>query len=161
MLELNPGLTIWTIVTFLALLAILRAVAWKPIIGALTARETAIRESLERADHARQEAERIIAEHSVKLARADEEARRILIDAREGAERLKDEIATKARQEGERMLEFANAEIERSRKAAQQQLQAEVANLAIHAAERILNETLDAARQKSLSDRIISELPKN
>lgn len=161
MLELNPGLTIWTIITFVALLILLRAVAWKPIIAALTARETAIRESLEKAEHARQEAERMIAEHISRLAAADEEARKILIEARENAERMKNEFAEKARQEADRMMEYAHAEIERSRKTASVQLQGEVATLAIKAAERILNETLDAARQKSLSDRIIADLPKN
>src|SRR5947208_1125159 len=102
MLELNPGLTIWTIVTFVALLVILRAFAWKPIIAALTARENAIRESLEKAEHARQEAERMIAEHISRLAKAEEEARRILIEAREQAEKIKDDIAAKTRQEAER-----------------------------------------------------------
>ena len=161
MLELNPGLTIWTIITFVALLLILRAVAWKPIIGALTARETGIRESMERAEHARQEAERMIAEHNTRLAKADEEARRILIEAREAAERLKSEFADKTRKEAERLMEYAHAEIERSRRAAQMQLQTEVASLAIKAAEQILRETLDASRQKTITDRIIADLPKN
>lgn len=161
MLELNPGLTIWTIVTFLVLLLILRAVAWKPIIAALTARETAIRESLEKAEHARQEAERMIAEHNSRLAKAEEEGRRILIEAREAAERLKNEFADKTRKEADRLMEYAHAEIERSRRAAQMQLQTEVASLAIKAAERILNETLDAGRQKTLTDKIIADLPKN
>lgn len=161
MLELNPGLTIWTIVTFFALLVLLRAFAWKPILAALTARETAIQESLDKAEHARQEAERMIAEHISRLAKAEEEARRILIEAREGAEKIKDDIAAKSREEAERIMQYAQTEIERSRKAAMISLQTEVASLAISAAERILKETLDAAKQTSLSNRIIADLPKN
>lgn len=161
MLELNPGLTIWTIVTFFALLVLLRAFAWKPILAALTARETAIQESLDKAEHARQEAERMIAEHMSRLAKAEEEARRILIEAREGAEKIKDDIAAKSREEAERIMQYAQTEIERSRKAAMISLQTEVASLAISAAERILKETLDAAKQTSLANRIIADLPKN
>ena len=58
MLEINPGVAIWTIITFLILVVILKKVAWGPIIEALTRREESIRKALEDAQRAKEEAER-------------------------------------------------------------------------------------------------------
>jgi len=53
MLEINPGLIVWTIITFVMLLVILRAVAWKPLVDALQKREQGIRDALKNAEDAR------------------------------------------------------------------------------------------------------------
>ncbi len=161
MLELNPGLTIWTIVTFLILLGLLRMFAWKPMLKALAAREDAIREALDHAERARQETERLMAENATRMAAAEAEAGRLLADARLEAERRKDEMAQHAREEADRIIKGARAEIERAQRAAMQSLQNDVAALAISAAERILAETLDEGRQRKLTDTIIAGLPKN
>ena len=60
MLEINPGLIIWTIITFVIVLVILRATAWKPLLGALTAREEKIRSSLKDAQDAQQQARALL-----------------------------------------------------------------------------------------------------
>jgi len=161
MLELNPGLTIWTIVTFLALLLLLRAFAWKPILNALTNRENTIRESLERAEHAKETAERILAENNKRLAEAEDESRRIIAQGREAAEHVKNEIAQKAHEEAQGILQQAKAEIERSKVAALQELRTEIASLAIQAAGKILDETLDEAKHRKVIDKVIDNLPKN
>src|SRR5579883_1322524 len=150
MLELNPGLTIWTIVTFLALLLLLRAFAWKPILNALTNRENTIRESLERAEHAKETSERILAENNKRLAEAEQESRHIIAQGREAAEHVKSEIAQKAHEEAQNMLQQAKAEIERSKLAALQELRTEIASLAIQAAGKILDETLDETKHRKV-----------
>ena len=77
------------------------------------------------------------------------------------AEKLKAEIVAKAHQQAQQELERASAEIQRNVEAAKQQLRGEIADLAIRAAEKILDETLDAARQKKLVDSFINQIPKN
>jgi F-type H+-transporting ATPase subunit b len=62
MLEITPGLILWTIITFVIVLAILRLTAWKPLLAALTAREEKIRSSLDQAERAQQEAARLLEE---------------------------------------------------------------------------------------------------
>lgn len=161
MLELNPGLTIWTIVTFLALLLLLRAFAWKPILNALTNRENTIRESLERAEHAQETAERILAENNKRLAEAEEESRRIIAQGREAAEHVKSEITQRAHDEAQTMIQQAKAEIDRSKVAALQELRTEIASLAVQAAGKILDETLDEAKHRKVIDKVIDNLPKN
>ena len=161
MLELNPGLIAWTIITFLLLVTVLRAFAWKPILGALQKREEHIRTTLERTEEARNEAARLLEENRKQLLRAEQEGQRIMAESRAFGDKLKDEIVAKANQQSQRMVEQAKEEINRDKDAALIQLRTEVASLAIKAAEKILDETLDDARHRKIVDSYINQLPKN
>jgi F-type H+-transporting ATPase subunit b len=161
MLELNPGLVAWTIITFVLLVITLRAFAWKPLLHALQQREEHVRMSLERAEHAKQEAERILEENRKQLAQADAEAQRVLSEGRALGEKLKNEMVEQANQQSRKMIEQAKQEIERDKELALSQLRSEVANLAVKAAEKILDETLDEQRHKKIVDSYLRDLPKN
>jgi len=161
LLELNPGLLIWTGITFLLVLLILSKFAWKPLIRALSKREETIRLSIERAEEAKAEAERLLAEHAKRLASTQEETARLIRDARAGAETMKNDIVEKANANARRMLDAAKEEIDRKTEQAIGQLRGEVAGLAIKAAEKILEETLDESRQRALVEKFLNELPKN
>ncbi|PIU44383.1 MAG: ATP synthase F0 subunit B [Ignavibacteriales bacterium CG07_land_8_20_14_0_80_59_12] len=161
LLELNPGLLIWTGITFLLVLLILSKFAWKPLIRALSKREETIRLSIERAEEAKAEAERLLAEHAKRLASTQEETARLIRDARADAETMKNDIVEKANANARRMLDAAKEEIDRKTEQAIGQLRGEVAGLAIKAAEKILEETLDESRQRALVEKFLNELPKN
>ena len=161
MLDINPGLIIWTIVTFLILVVVLRAYAWKPLLKALQDRENHVRSSLERAEHAQAEAERILAENRRELSKAEVEAQRILGEGRSLGEKLKNEMLEQANRQSRKMLDQAKQEIEREKDAALEKLRSEVAILAIGAAEKILDETLDETRHRKIVDAYLKDLPKN
>ncbi len=161
MLELNPGLIAWTIITFLLLVTVLRAFAWKPILGALKTREEGIRTTLERAEEARNEAARLLEEHRRQLQQAEQEGHRIMSESRALGDKLKEEIVTQAHQQSQRMIDQAKEEISRDKDAALSQLRSEVASLAITAAEKILDESLDDARHRKIVDAYLNQLPKN
>ena len=161
MLEVNPGLIFWTIITFILLLAVLRKFAWQPLLDALHRREEHIRTSIERAEHAKQEAERLLEENRKQLDRAEQEGLRILNEHRTLAEKLKNEIVEKANQLSRKVVEQAKQEIARDKDAALSELRGEVANLAIQAAEKILDETLDENRHRKIVDAYLKELPRN
>jgi F-type H+-transporting ATPase subunit b len=161
MLNPNPGLILWTIVTFVLLLVILRKLAWKPLLAALQRREDSVRLALEQAGLARHEAERLQEENRARLGRAELEGRRIVTESRHLAEKIKEEIVQKANQQSHHIIEDAHAEIERNKQTALKELRGEVAQLAIQAAGKILDETLDDARQRKIIDAYLKELPKN
>ncbi len=161
MLDPNPGLIVWTIITFVLLLLVLRKFAWKPLLKALHDRESSIRFTLEHAENAKTEAGRILEENRRQLARASEESRKILGEGRALGEKLKQEIVDQANQQSRRMVEQARLEIERDKDTALAQLRSEVATLALQAAGKILNETLDEKRHRALIDESLSKLPKN
>jgi F-type H+-transporting ATPase subunit b len=161
MLEINPGLIVWTIISFIILVAILGKYAWKPIINALGEREDKIRNALEQADRARSEAAELLKKNEENMARAEVEFQRMLREGKEMAEKVKQEIVGKARQQAQQELDRATAEIQRNVDSARQQLRTEVADLAIQAAEKILDESLDAQKQKKVVDSFLSQLPRN
>lgn len=160
MFEINPGLILWTILTFLVVLAILRWAAWKPLVGALAAREEKIRGALDQAEQARHQAQTLLDEHRKQIAAAEEQVQRILSEGRALADRQKAEMTEKAASTARHMLEQAKEEIQREKDAALLQLRSEVADLAIGAAGKILDKNLDTPAQRSLVDAAIREINK-
>jgi len=160
MFEINPGLIVWTILTFVAVLLILRFTAWKPLLAALTAREEKIRSSLAQAEKVQQDAHRLLEENKRQLALAEEQSQRIIKDGRDMAERLKAEILEKANTSSRRMIDQAKDEIRREKDQALTQLRGEVADLTIMATGKLLDENLDTAKQRQLVDKVIQEINK-
>jgi F-type H+-transporting ATPase subunit b len=161
MLDPNPGLIIWTVVTFVMLLMVLNKFAWKPLLKALHDRESSIRGTLDHADNAKAEAEKILEENRRQLSKAGEEAQKILAEGRALGDKLKQEIVDQANQQSRRMVDQARLEIERDKDTAIAQLRGEVAALALQVAGKILNETLDEKKHRALIDESLSSLPKN
>ena len=155
LLDINPGLIIWTIVTFLLLLVLLKKVAWGPILTALNQREENITLALNEAKKAQEDSTNILAEQKKLLKNADQEAQKIVQQARELAETLQNEIKQKANEEASRMLENAKREIGRERDAAINQLRKEVVHLAIEAASKLIAAELDAKNHQELIDSIL------
>jgi F-type H+-transporting ATPase subunit b len=161
LLDINPGLIIWTAVTFIALLIILKKVAWKPILAALDQREGAIRESLEKAEMAKEEAQKILEQNQSILNKAEEESRKIIEQSRSFAEKLKEQMLLDTKQQSRKLLEDASAEIERKKDEAFNDLKTQIAEIAIGAAEKILNENLNKETQKKIVDKYIGEIANN
>ena len=115
LIDVNPGVVFWTVVTFIFLLLILKKFAWKPILIALDQRENAIKESLEKAEKAKQEAQKILDENQANLAKAEEESKKIINQSRIYAEKLKDQIISESRSEAKKIIDEASAEIERKK----------------------------------------------
>jgi F-type H+-transporting ATPase subunit b len=158
MLDFNPGLIIWTIITFLVAMAILRRYAWKPLLGALAAREEKIRTQLEQAERAQAEAERLLQEHRRELAAAEEQSQRIIREGRTLAEQMKAGILEQAAASSRAMVDQAKGEIQREKESALEDLRAEVADLAIIAAGKILDANLDTPKQRKMADAVIRDI---
>jgi len=157
----NAGLFIWITITFLALLLLLRKFAWGPITSALASREQNITDAIERAEKALAEARQIQADNDRARREAEQDGQRILREARDAAERIRGEEVQKTREQIRHMQEQVQAEIEREKQGALTELRDEVADLAIKAAEKIIQENLDAPRQRRLVDTFLGGLPKN
>lgn len=158
MLNIEPGLLIWTIITFILLLFLLRKVAWNPLLSALEQRESSIRESLEESQRARQEAQALLEENQRQLAEANRESARIIEQGREEAERVKATITDQARQEGQRLVEDARRQIAQERQAAILDLKGVAADLALQATERALGSVSDENQRRLVTD-FIDQFP--
>ncbi|MCL6098892.1 MAG: F0F1 ATP synthase subunit B [Bacteroidetes bacterium] len=157
-LDVNPGVILWTVVTFVALLLVLKKIAWKPILNSLSERENFIKESLEKADKAQKEAEKMIADNKVSLIKAEEEAQKIVDQSREYAEKLKSQILDESKVQAKKLIADAATEIERKNNEAFNKLKDQVADIAVHAAEKILRENLDKDKQIKLVNKYLEDL---
>lgn len=161
LVDVNPGLIFWTFVTFIILMIILSKVAWKPILSALNQRESAIRESLEKAEKAQEEARKVLEQNQANLAKAEEESKKIIDQSRAYADKLKDQLMQESREQAKKIIDDASAEIERRKDAAFDELKTQIAAIAVNAAEKILKEKLDPESNKKIVNQYISEITKN
>jgi len=158
MLQLEPGMMIWTWVTFLFLFFVLAKIAWKPLLKAVNQREKTIADSLKKADEAQTEAEKYLEEQRKLLEGAQEEIQKMLKENREMAEKMKNEIVDSAREEARKLHERARVDIERESEAAILELKKQVADLAVQAASFLIQEKLDAQKHRNLIDNYIKDL---
>ncbi len=161
LLEPNAGLIFYKVIVFALLLFLLRKFAWKPIVSALSEREETIDASIRQAERALEEARQTGEKNEEARRAAEENARRIMQEARAAAERVRTEDIEKTRARIRQMQKQAQDEIEREKQRALEELRDEVAGLAIQTAEQILEETLDADRHRKLVNRFIEQLPRN
>jgi F-type H+-transporting ATPase subunit b len=160
MLDINPGLILWTILTFLIVLVILRAAAWKPLLAALNAREESIRTALRQAEEARAQAQALLDENRKQREQAEAQSQRLISEGRDMGERLKAEIVDKASSSSRHMIEQAKEEIRREKEASLVRLREEMSDLAIAVAGKLLDANLDDAKQRSMADAAIREISK-
>jgi F-type H+-transporting ATPase subunit b len=147
----NPGLMFWTLITFVAVLFILRKYAFGPIQHMIDARRTAITADLDAAEKAREEAQAALAEYREQLAEAREDARRV------GEERRAADVAA-LEAETVRLKEQAKAEISAETRQALADLKQHVAELTVVATEKVVRARLDAAEQKRLIDDALADV---
>ncbi len=145
------------LVNFILLLGILGVFAYKPLMRMLDERTERIRESLEAADLARQEAATAQEAIQEQITEARRESQRIMDQTREAAERFRTEEMEKARQESEAFVERAKADIARERDTALQEVRASFGDLAITAAERVIRSSLDRTAHENLIAQVLEE----
>ncbi|PKB74600.1 MAG: ATP synthase F0 subunit B [SAR202 cluster bacterium Io17-Chloro-G8] len=145
------------LVNFILLLGILGVFAYKPLMRMLDERTERIRESLEAADLARQEAANAQEAIQEQITEARREGQRIMDQTREAAERFRTEEMEKARQEAEAFVERARADIQRERDTALQEVRASFGDLAITAAERVIRSSLDRTAHENLIAQVLEE----
>jgi F-type H+-transporting ATPase subunit b len=149
----DPGLFIWTIVTFLVLLALLAKFAWKPLLQALENREETIRKSLDDAQQARQELERLNQESAQLIAKARQEADAIVARSRTDAERLKEDMRQEARAESATIVKNAERQIQLETGRAIEQIRHEAVDLSIAIASKVIGRNLS----KDDNERLIED----
>ena len=159
--DINPGLTLWTGITFLVLLVVLGKFAWGPIVKMLAERERTIRDAIESAKKERAEAEKLLAEQKESLARASREAAELARRNQAEVEKLRQELTAKAKKEADDLVAAARRQVQEEIAKARAELKAQVVDLAIDAAARLVKANLDEKAQRKLVEEYIAQLPAN
>lgn len=158
--DVKPGLIIWTWITFIVVLFILKRFAWGPLLSAVEGREKSITNAIESAKRERAEAEKLLAEQKTAIAAARQEAADAVRKTQAEMEKFREELMAKARKEAEAMKADAQRAITEERAKAVAELKAESARLSIAIAEKLLNEKLDDARHQALAQQFVQDLGK-
>jgi F-type H+-transporting ATPase subunit b len=154
----DPGLMLWTVVTFLILAAVLKRFAWGPLLAAIAAREAGLKAEAAAARQAREDSERIKTELAAQLAEADARRQETLARAAREGEALLARFKTAAEEESRRLREKTSAELAREKERLVGELRREVAGLSVAAAERLLRRSVDPAVEKAVLDDFLKEV---
>jgi len=157
--DFSPGLFIMQSVLMLAVIFLMVKFAWKPIISALDEREEGIKNALEAAEKAKQEMESISSSNEKLFNQAREERDAMLKEAREMKAKMIAEAEANAEAEAAKIIASAKEAIEVEKKEALAELKAEVAQLSISVAEKLLKEELsDAKKDASFVNGLLGEV---
>lgn len=158
LVQVVPGLMIWTLLAFGAAMIVLKKFAWPKISEILDERQQLINESITSAEKTRSESEQVLAEYRQRLAEAREQADEILSRARKAAEATEAEALSEGQEKRQEMVEAAKRDIEAETRRALEEIRKEVANLTVLATERITRRTLDEKAQQELVEEALSEI---
>ena len=158
LIQVTPGLMIWTIVCFLVTLFVLKRWAFGPVQKLIDERRERIRHSIEEADHAREEARKLLEEHRRLIAQARAEAEEIRQEVRKDAELLRDRAREEIEVDRQRRLDETRRQIEAETARSLAQIREEIAELTLLAATKVTGKVLDSSDQRRLIDEAISSL---
>lgn len=158
----GSGLIIWQLIIFVALVILLGALAWKPILQSLKEREVSIQSALDSAEKAKLEMASLKADNEKLLKEAREERDKILKEAREAAIRLHEQSQTDAKKTADKILDDARAVIQSEKAAALTEVKTQVAMFALEIAEKLIKKNLSTdTAQKDLIQGYIKDIKLN
>src|SRR5262249_9607405 len=158
LIQVTPGLMIWTIVCFAIAFYVLKRYAFGPIQKGIDERRERIRRSLEDADEARAEARRLLEEHRALIGQARGQAEDILNEARRVADAQRERVKEETEADRQRRLEETRRQIEAETHRALEEIRAEVAELTLIAATKVTGKSLDDADHRRLINEAIRDL---
>jgi F-type H+-transporting ATPase subunit b len=150
LLTVDGGLVFWTLVVFGLLFLLLRKYAWPELLGAVEAREKRLQRMLDEAERSRVEAARLLEEHKQLVVAAQAQAQEILAKAKSLGDKEREALVARAREEQEALIARARREINEERRKAALDLRREAVDLALAAAEKLLEQQLDAEANRRL-----------
>ena len=158
LVQLDPGLFIWTILTFLLLLTVLAKFAWKPLLKMLKDREDMIRNSLDDAEKAQAELARLNAEGEEIINKARSEAQEILSQGKASASKMKEDTLNDAKVKAKSITDDAQKQIQVEKEKAIAEIKGEVVNLSLSVAEKLIKKNLSPEDNKALIDESLSNV---
>ncbi len=154
----DPGLFIWTILTFLVLVGLLAKFAWRPLLDALERRQATIAQALADAKLARQELERLQKESAEMMRQARVEAEAIVARSRSDADALREELKQRARTEAATIVKNAEQQIQLEAARAIQQIRHEAIDLSVTIASKILQRQVSREDNEALIEATLKQV---
>ena len=158
LLSLHPGLSIWTLVIFVIVFAVLAKFAFPKILGAVEERERHLAELAEAAERDRAEAAALVEEHRLLVEETRGKVQEALGEARNTAEKMRSELMEQARREHDELLARGRAEVANERAGMLEQVRRDAAELAMRAAEKLVRRSLDGDDNRRLVQEYLAQV---
>lgn len=158
MLQFEPGLAIWTIITFLILVILLWWKVWPRILSALEEREEKIKTALSDAEKAQQEAVQKMEETKEMLNKARKEASEIVKKGADRAEKVREELIAKAEDDARSLVERTKNELDLERQKAVSELRERAVDLSVAIAAKIIDSSITPEQQTDLARQSIKDI---
>lgn len=158
LVRFEPGLIIWTWLTFFIVLGILARKAWGPMIEALDKRQAGIHSALDAADRARADAEQLTLKYQEQLQASRKEAQQMLADARVAAEKLRIELDEAARRKAADLVAKAQDQIVVDRDRALREIRATVVDLSLSMAGKVVERNLTTKDNRKLVEESLRQV---
>jgi F-type H+-transporting ATPase subunit b len=158
LVQIIPGLMIWTIIAFAITFFVLRRYAFGPIQKLIDERRERIRQSVEEADRVRDEARALLEEHKALIGQARSDAENILAEARRIADSQREQMRAETEEERQRRLTETERQLDQAKVQIFNELREEVGRLSVEAAEKITRKSLTDADQQRLIDEALAEI---
>jgi F-type H+-transporting ATPase subunit b len=152
---INLPLLLAFVINFIILLVLLSIILYKPVLKMLDERQAKIKESMDQAEKIKEQVAKTEDNIKAQLESARKEGQRIVAQAEQIGERLKNEAKEEARHEAESLISKAQIELQRQRDKDIEELRKQFADIAILAAEKVINETLDKEKHRKLIDEVL------
>jgi len=160
LVQLDPGLFIWTILTFLVLLTVLAKFAWRPLLKMLQDREDFIKSSLEDAEKAKMELERLNTEGQDIINKARSEAQTILSEGKAASSKMKEETLSSAKEQAKVILTEAEKQIQIEKDKAIAEIKSEVVDLSLSVATKLIKKNISREDNQALIDDSLENVTK-
>ena len=154
----DPGLFIWTIATFLVLLFLLQRFAWKPLLPALENRQELIRKSLDDAEQAKTDLQKVQEESNQIVAKARIDADAIIAASRVDATKLQEELRAKARAEADGIISNAERQIQQQTDRSLVQIREEAVDLSLGIASKLIQRNLAKEDNNALIEDALKQI---
>jgi F-type H+-transporting ATPase subunit b len=158
LIQITPGLMIWTLVCFAIVFIVLKKFAFSRIQKAIDERREKIRASIDEADRARAEAQKLLEEHHALVAQGRAEAEAILAESRKVADSQRDRLKEELDVERARRVEETRREIEAETRRSIEMIRGEVADLTLEATSKVTGKVLDDEDHRRLIEEAIGDL---
>ncbi len=158
LVQVEPGLFIWTILVFVVLLTLLKKFAWGPLLVALEERQEGIRKSLDDAEQARKELEQVQRNAEAILGKARAEADSILSETRVDAEKVRDDLRQQAQNEAQLIVQNAERQIQLETDRAVSQIREEAVELSLSIASKLIRRNLTKEDNQILIDEALKQV---
>ena len=158
LVQVEPGLFIWTILVFVVLLTLLKKFAWGPLLAALEERQEGIRKSLDDAAQARKELEQVQSDAEAILVKARAEADSILSETRSDAAKVRDDLRQQAQHEAQSIVQNAERQIQLETDRAVLQIREEAVELSLSIASKLIRRNLTKEDNQALIDEALQQV---